>query len=401
MMASIADSFDHTLDFADDHFSDFLYDFLYQKLTDDQHEDYIEISDFFFEEKDYFKALIAQYIEEIMADLDDYDLLAQLPQNLSLAGLQTHQSIIDLFYSFKSSRKIKQIDKTLVHDIYRLLTLTLLLATLVYIQQESGFMMGTVTCVQWTCVGTPMYNLFKLLCSPRGKRIARIFDANIPVLGRIASKMPGNQTLINALINLGKNSEIIWEGMIGDGSRPRSEDYDYNSISITKLPLDGIIAIVYNWNTYSLLVRRRYLRLRIRWLGRRYIREGQFLTERHRRRLRPAKRPRRSRRLPHRYLILQMLEDGHATEEVEVHGKSRRRFFMRRKKKEKTRSTRKRLILPRQLRSLLRKRQQKHPLETPSILELSEFMPISEVEHKPRRFRLRNRKKSSSDHEVG
>lgn len=247
---SVAASYDISLDFIDQHFDDLLYDLLYYRLQADINDHYVEISDIFLETRETIKSLITQGLSQIIADLESCNGHFRTES-------RTHAALVALVYSFKTSRRLN--GRSPVHDIYRLFSLCLLLGALVYVQEISAFHPGAITCVQWTCVGTAMHSLFRMLCHPRYTRIATMVDGSLPFVGRVASKIPGDQTFINALINLGKNSEIVWEGPVGDGTRPGVGKIDYNRISVTKFPLDGLIMLVYNWNTYSFFVRRRYV----------------------------------------------------------------------------------------------------------------------------------------------
>lgn len=262
LIENIAESYEHPLRFRYNRFDNAHYNFLHHKLLHDENAYFAEISDIFYEEKEILKKWIAFHLDYILTDLSTYQQGYPLEKPpLSKAGEVTLNTVASLIQSFVTSRRLRASDKNIVHDIYRLYTLCLFVASFVYVQEESRFPFGAVTCVQWTCLGTPMDRIFRMLCGKRSKRIASIFDSSLPLLGRIANKLPGDQNLINAIVNLGKNSEIVWEGVIGDGSRPKNETYDYNAISLTKFPFDGLIALVYDWNTYNFIVRRRYLRL--------------------------------------------------------------------------------------------------------------------------------------------
>ena len=273
---------------------------LHDRLLAGRGNSYVEISDLFLEKRDVIYPLIVQILPQIYTDMATLNR-QQMPDS------PTSDALFTLVNSFRQSLRIprpaagrrsrrtphlslkrvplqrqtrirrrptpgalhqkphRSNGRSPVHDIYRLFSLSLLLGSLTHIQHISGFLPGTTTCVQWTCVGTPMYRLFQMLCHPRSTRIATIMDGTVPFIGRVASHLPGDPQFINNLIDLGKNSEMVWEGPIGNGTRPQNGKADYNRIMVTKFPLDGLIMLIYNWNTYSFFVRRHYLGVGLRY----------------------------------------------------------------------------------------------------------------------------------------
>lgn len=220
---------------------------------------YLEISEVFLEVKPVFRALIRDELPRLLDDLVRREVGSQ--ERLSPAGERTLKAIQGLARSFRVSSKYDQ----QMYDLYRLLTLFLLLGSLVYAESTAGFYGKQVTCVQWTCVGTPMHSLFRMVFSSKmAKRLARVLDATVPLLNRVASRLPDNRSVIGGLISLGKDSTLLWEGQVGDGTRPKTNKADYNRIAVTSFPLDGILALIYDWRVYSFFVRGRIVPRSIR-----------------------------------------------------------------------------------------------------------------------------------------
>lgn len=226
---------------------------LYRRITAHQTGGFLEVSEIFLTPKPVTKALIRDYFQSLLNDLANPDLPET--QSLSPAGQASRKALHNLIHSFQKSFNPRRKTDKQVHDIYRLLSIFVLLGSLVY-AEKSRLDGQKVTCVQWTCAGTPMHSLFKMVTSSKtAKRVSRALDRTTPLLSRIASRLPDNASVITGFINLGKNSTTVWEGEIGDGSRPKTLTSDYNRISVTRFPLEGILVLIYDWDVYSFFVR--------------------------------------------------------------------------------------------------------------------------------------------------
>jgi hypothetical protein len=237
----------------------------------------LHVSDLLFAKKSDLKAAISAGLDDLLFDLQA-DELATRPYGLSPAARHATFALFGLVQSFHRVKNLRHPNPKLVHDLYRLFTLCLFLGTLTCTHHLSGFNSHQTTCLQWTCVGSEVYRLFYMVCrNTTARRLAHFFDSSLPLIGRVAKRLPGNELLINALINLGKNSSVIWEGPItGDAllnaPLPRTASrrklkaiqFDPYAISLSRFPLDGLIAVVYNWSVYNFIVRRRLTLIRRR-----------------------------------------------------------------------------------------------------------------------------------------
>jgi hypothetical protein len=269
VVRSVLASYDLPLDWQN--YDDPIFDPINQLHNALQHEtrgDCVEISEIFID-KPALKSLISTHLDEIQTDFLNSGFVTNgYKSGYGAYYSATRDAIQRLTGSFKQANRFQRRQRDqLVHDIYRLFSMELLLAGLVFSYNVAGFSAHTTTCYQWTCKGTEVYSLFNMLSGSAVRRqMLSILDKPWPMLGRIVSRLPGNNMLVDSLINLVQNSSIIFEEEVGDGTRPHSHRYDYNVVAVSRFPLDGIIALTYDWNVYNMVVRRRLLRMGVQYI---------------------------------------------------------------------------------------------------------------------------------------
>jgi hypothetical protein len=261
LVQTIAESFerpyhyDPTTGFDDPQFQD-----IYLRLLETPYHQHIQVGELFIEHKHLVKAKL---------ELDLGRLLSALHENppharLSPVGQHTAAALHVFLNSFKKQalrHNKRKLQKTLVHNIYRSFTLMVLIGAFHYTAKAANFTPAQTQCSQWAGVGTQMDKIFNILCdNPSAKRLARLLDRPLPRFFRLSRRLPSDQSYFRSLIKLGRESHVVWRGKVAYGDGLDHQWHHQSGAVVSRLPLDGVLALIGTWPSYQFLMRQRFAR---------------------------------------------------------------------------------------------------------------------------------------------